>query len=439
MVDLKENKRLPATTSSTAPLLAGSSMLIVTSAIGWLVTPLQGKIKGYAFPILNRIDMGVGLNNPLEIGSFGLAVVVLGILIIFSTVFRAPARLLFYLGGATAAVCVIFIGKLLFANAEMIESYIGQTIQANNIRAFSSSYLEGNANFLKPDTDVTTDSLGAKIEVGIGCLGAGWYLALASALCILIGSYQQRTRSMKYDVAGIAIILIVMSVGLSARTLRAEYDRFHGNLYLAKGRVEKAIELYRSAASWDPALSFNSRYVHNLGAAYYTLGQHDRPESHVYLGNNLVSNKAFAAATRAYEMASALKPDMVLAQRKRVEALNRMGIDNYGKGKIYTALSNWRKALQLDPAQIQVHFFMAKALLDINTRDQSQARAEAHKILEKTRDKLVIADAYVLLGDSYYKEKDFLTAREMYSLSKSQYQLVKRIVNFAASRGLQGI
>jgi tetratricopeptide (TPR) repeat protein len=116
-----------------------------------------------------------------------------------------------------------------------------------------------------------------------------------------------------------------------------------------------------------------------------------------------------------------------------------MGLNNYSAKKIYTALWYWQQALQLDPNQIQALFFLVKASLDINARDQLKTIMVAEEILEKTKDRLIKADTYVLLGDSYYKQREYAKAREMYGLSRRQYDLVKRVINFLAMKGLQGV
>jgi tetratricopeptide (TPR) repeat protein len=437
---LSAGKQLAKTENSTLILWVASLLLIASACVGWVVTPLQGKIRAYAFPFMSNISLTIGINNPLHIGSFGVILIALGILTIAFIILRATPRLIFYLGAASVIVCVSFIGNMFFLNSEMIEALVDQNIQVTNIKSFSDGYLRGNAKSLRPEEDISTDTLLDKLDAGIRYLGLGWYAALISSLLILIVSYRkQASKSMRWDALGLALTALVVTAGLSAGTLKAEYDRLQGDRSLAQGELQKAIALYESAVRWDANLSYNPRYVYSVGAVCYTLSWHDRPEIHIYLGDNLVSVQNFYQASREYEVASALRADFLLARRNRVNALITMGLNNYSAKKIYTALWYWQQALQLDPNQIQALFFLVKASLDINARDQLKTIMVAEEILEKTKDRLIKADTYVLLGDSYYKQREYAKAREMYGLSRRQYDLVKRVINFLAMKGLQGV
>jgi tetratricopeptide (TPR) repeat protein len=149
--------------------------------------------------------------------------------------------------------------------------------------------------------------------------------------------------------------------------------------------------------------------------------------------------KAFLKAVREYDAAFVLDAAWPVTQRKYVDALITVGLNDYAQKKIYAALGSWQHALRLDPSQFQAHFYATKARLDIDAREQTRAITEAHVILQKTKDKLVRADVYNMLGDIYYKQQEFVTARAMYQRSKDQFNLVKKIINFQAFRGLQGL
>ena len=435
-----KNKFLIKNDISTVILWVACLMLITSVFMGWLATPLQGNIKGYAFPFMKNITLDIGLNNPFKVSSFGMFIFAIGALGIIFLILRAHPRFLFYLGGAAVIVCLCFIGNMVFLNSEILESLLDQNRQAQEIKVFSEKYLSGTAGHLRPYEDLATDTLLSKMDAGMRYLGVGWYIALLSTLIILICNYYKRAgKSMRWDAVGLTLSLLIVIVTLSARTLMAEYDRSRGDLYLAHGELQKAIDLYKSAVRRDPKLNHNPTYMYNVGAAYYRLGWHYLPETHLYLGDNHMTMKNFPEAAREYEIASTIKADLLLANRKRIDALIMMGLGNYSKGKIYTALSNWEQALQLDPNQIQVHLFLAKALFDINAQDQSKAIIEARAALEKAKDKLVKADIYNLIGDIYYKQRNFVMARQMYNLSRAQYTSVKIAINYNAMKGLQGL
>lgn len=419
--------------------IAGSFLLALSGLMAWLATPLQGKIAAYAFPLMENVGLSAGLDNPFQISSFGVIVFALGILGSTLAILRWHPRLLFYLGGTGILVCLSFVWNLVFVNSGMLESLWEQNVQASSIKSFSA-HLAGNAKAVATYSDLATDTLLNRMDVGRSYLSFGWYAAVIGALMMLISSvYMQGNKSRRRDATGFAVILLAITAGLCVRPLKAEHDRIHGDLHLARGEFQKANELYASALQWDKNLIHNPQYFHQLGAANYFLGRRERSETHIYLGDNYTSAQNLLQAIRNYEIAVSLKPDLLLARKKLVLALIALGLEDYGKGKIYTALSSWRKALDLDPNQIQAHYFLIKAFLDIHSQDQSKTRAEARMALDKIKHRLVRADIYNLLGDSYYKQRDFVMARAMYNLSREQFQLVKILINFNAMRGLQGM
>jgi tetratricopeptide (TPR) repeat protein len=421
-------------------MLSAFSALILSSFLGWLSTPLQGDIRAYAFPLMGNIPLAIGLTNPFKIISFGVIIFAIGILGIVFLMLRAYPRILFYLGGLAAIVCLSFILNLVFLNPEISESLLDQNRQAMEISLFSRKYLSGNAQALMPYKNPATETLLNKVVEGVHYMGYGWYAALICALIVLPISYRKYSDKAKnLDVVLLILSMLAITTVLAAKPLKGEFYRRHGDIYLASGEINKAIDYYDSAISTDFRLQYSNSFLHNVGAALYQAKRYHRQETHLFTGDNYMSQKEFLKAFHEYEIAFTQKPELILAKRKMVDALIIMGLDNYAKGKIYTALVNWEQAVKLDHLQIAPHLFLTKALLDIHTQEQSLAIIEANAVLKKTKDKLVKADIYNLLGDIYYKQKEFVIAREMYSLSKNQYSLVKRILNFDAMKGLQGI
>ena len=362
---------------------------------------------------------------------------ILGGLCIF---LRLRPRVFFYIGGTAALVCLGFIGNLVFVNSAIVESLAEQHIAAQNIKSFSGTYLSGNSTGLQTTEGLTTDTLWNRIEVGISYVRYGWYGALAGALLILFASYQkQAPRSMRRDLVGLIIIMLLAAAGLSARSLKAEFDRIQGSKSLANGDLQRALDFHESAIRWDPNLIYNPAYLAEFGGVYYRLGWHNRSETHLYLGDHYMDGKDFLRARREYEVAFNLRPDLLVASRKRVHAIMALGLDYYASKTLGAALSNWQDALHLDPNQVQADLFLAKAYLDYDGLNQARAIAYGQKALKNTRERLVKSDLYNLLGDCYFKQRDFVLAREMYQASKDSFDLVKILINFNAMRGLQGL
>lgn len=86
-----------------------------------------------------------------------------------------------------------------------------------------------------------------------------------------------------------------------------------------------------------------------------------------------------------------------------------------------------------------IPLFLSKVYLDIHRYDQRQTDIEGLSLLALSNEKLLHADVYNILGDSYYKSLKFDKAREMYGNSRKSFDLVQRIVNYNAMKGLQGL
>lgn len=421
-------------------LWVGCLLLIACGASRWLTTPLQGKIRGLSLPFMRAVDLATGLNNPLQVGSYGVILLALGALGIALLLFRVPARLLFFLGGVAVLVCVCFYGNLVFVNSSIVESLVEQNIQAVNIKSFSGTYLSGNSTGLQSSAGLTTDTLWRRMGVGYGYMSFGWFGSLGGAILIMIASWRKQSASAsRMDIVGFIVVVLVLSGALSARSVKAEYDRIQGNASLAQGEFHQAVSYFESALRWDPNLIYNPIYMDSLGATYYRLGWHDRPETRMYVGDHYLGGKEFLRAMREFEVAIAQKPDLFLANRKRVEALMALGLDYFGAKSFGAAISSWSEAVRIDPNQVQGHLYLTKAYLENDRLEQGRALGRAQVALEKTADRLVKSDVYNLMGDSYYKQRDFLLARDMYQRSKEAFSLVKILINFNAMKGLQGL
>jgi len=426
-------------TTSSPLLWLGCALVGLSVLLRWLITPLQGSLRGYAVPFMQAVPLSTALHNPVSWRSFGGLLGILLVSGILLHVCRLHVRVLFYLGVLLFLGSLCFVGNIVCTNAGIYEALLEQSLQGQYLSTFSAEHLNGSAQYLDFHKALTADSLFHKAQGSLQFIGMGWYAALAGALCVIRAGYQQCPPTRRWDVLVALLMVCLLSTGLAGPTLKAEYDRIQGDLFLAQGDLQSAVARYASAVSWDSNLAANTRYTFHLGAAYHRLGWTDRAEARLYLGDNYLAMKAFPEAIRAYEAAVAQRAGFPLARRKYVEALVTIGLEEYAAGKQYTAHAHWQRVLDIDPKRFEVHFFLAKSYLDIHTQQQGLALREAQEALTRTTNKLVRADLYNMLGDLYYKQREFVTAREMYTLSQGQYQLVKKIINFGAMKGLQGL
>jgi tetratricopeptide (TPR) repeat protein len=412
---------------------------MAAAGLGWLLTPLEGKIRAISIPLTRPIVLGVHANSHFRVDSLGAVLIGLGLLGLIFVLLRAHRRFLFYLGGAVAIVCFAFVFKVVFHDATIIESLLDQRNQEQNIKTFSRNYLDGVATFLHPEKELNTDSLLDRVMTIWIFLGFGWLAALSSGALLLVATYRGRGRPLKWDAALVLLLLIGSTAFLTAKSVTAERHRERADRHLSHGRYQAAIGEYEEARDLDPTLASNLSYTYNLGAANYALGRMDRPEALVYLGDNLLSVKDHEKAEAAYETAAELGADPGMILRKRVLSRVKDGLGHYAQGEVMDAITSWRRGLELDPGQIQAHFFLTKAYLDMHDRNQSLAISEGQKLLSILQEKLTRGDLYVLLGHAYYKQREYAAAREMFALSNAQFQMVKKLINFEAMKGLQGI
>jgi tetratricopeptide (TPR) repeat protein len=413
--------------------------------IFWFSTPLQGKIKGVAFPLWGSVSLSDGLTNPFRLFSFGTVCLVLAGWALLALWRRFSRRILFFLGAAGVLLAVYFFGNLVFLHPETLEAAVAQGVEKTGIAGFSQTYLQGNALITPDDEPLTTDSLLERVNSGLGFtgmaqVGIGWTWALLSGLLIQIGAYlKEDRRTVLRDGLLCVLISVLLFGGLAWRSVAAEYVRLQGDHRLAEGAFEQAIERYDRARRWTPYLNANPRYMHNRGAAYYLSGRPDRAEARLYLGDNEMARQELLEALHEYKTALALDPTLEPAGKKAAEALSALGLSKFSSGNSHAAIVNWQESLRFSPRKIGPRFYTAHALFTVNHTDQEAAIREYSGLLSSVAEPLIRSDIYSSLGNCYYRQKDFVRAREMYVHSMKSFQLVKKIINFNAYKGLQGI
>ncbi|MBI3995007.1 MAG: tetratricopeptide repeat protein [Nitrospirae bacterium] len=432
---------------STADFLVGlgSLCLVLGAFVFWLATPLQGRIKGHAFPLWGGVSLSDGLTNPFRLFSFGTACLLLGSSSLAVLWLRFSRRALFFMGAAGVLLAVYFFGSLVFAHPEILDAAVEQGAEKTGIAGFSQTYLQGNAATTPNDEPLTTNSLLERVNAGLALtgiaqVGIGGYWALLSGFLIQIGAgLNGNRRTMIRDGLLCGVFAFLMIIGLGWRSVAAEYNRLEGDHRLAEGAFEKAVERYDRAAWWASYLKTNPRYLHNRGAAFYLSHRPDRAEAHLYLGDNGMARQEPLEALHEYRTALALDPTLEPARKKAAAALSALGLSKFSSRNPHAAIADWQEALKFSPGKIEPHFYMAHALFTVNHTDQEAAIREYSGLLLSVAEPLIRSDLYSGLGHCYYRQKEFTKAREMYVHSLKSFQLVKKIINFNAYKGLQGV
>lgn len=432
---------------STSDFLAGagSFFLMIGAFVFWFSTPLQGRIKGVAFPLWGSVPLSDGIANPFRLPSFGTVCVLLAVVAMLALWFRFSRRLLFFLGAAGVLLAVYFFGNLVFVHPEILDAAVAQGAEKTAIAGFSQTYLKGNTTTTPNDELLTTDSLlervNAALELtGMAHVGIGWYWALLSGLLIQIGAYLNESRqAVVRDTLLCVVITVLLFSGLAWRSVAAEYNRLQGDHRLAEGAFAQAVERYDRAERWTPYLKANPRYVHNRGAAFYLSNRLDRAEAHFYLGDNELARQELLEALHGYEAALALDPTLEPARIKAAAVLSSLGLSSFSSDNPHAAIADWQASLRFSPRKIEPRFYIAFALFTINHADQEAAIREYNGLLSSVAEPLIRSDIYGGLGHCYYRQKDFTQAREMYIRSMKSFHLVKKIINFNAFKGLQGV
>ncbi len=123
----------------------------------------------------------------------------------------------------------------------------------------------------------------------------------------------------------------------------AQLREFLGNALSDMGRIDEAIEQYRTALALDPY--FIAEIHNNLGNAFFKKGWIDKAIEH-------------------YEMALTLKPELA-------EVHNNLGIA-YGKmGLIDRAIGHFETAVRLQPDYIEAHFNLGVSYIKNGLIDQA--------------------------------------------------------------------
>jgi tetratricopeptide (TPR) repeat protein len=413
----------------------GALGLLVSALLGWLATPLQGPFKAYSFPLVGDVRLIDAATRPLRLLSFGVAAALLGAATGVAA-WRRATRTTFWLGSAAVLLAVYFAGSTAFLRAGLMDNVVEQNLHRDDLKQFDARHLLGNAARMYI-ADLESASFLERTLTGIRVYGFGWELALASGIWLQLHSARRGRRGLGLRLAGFGVLFGLVTVGVAGRAAVAEYAMIQGDGFDARGAFDDARQAYERARGWNPGLDHNAAFQDHLGEVYSQLGLTERSETYVYRGNRYLEHGLFAEAHNAYDRALALRRDNPVARRRQVDAYASAGRAHFTALEPAKAIENWQKAVALDPNEPRIYFFLAKAYFDVRRTDLGIWANEA--ALDRTRDQLVRSDLFIMLGDCYYRERQFVRAREAYQASIAQYTSVTYLLNYVARQKLQGI
>lgn len=436
----------------------GAVFLMASFVLGWYGNQLTLPSGGYMFPILENslghperalfsfMSLFVGAagkyhpqpHHGLVLLSFGSVALMLGILGSL-TVFRPLDFLRVPIGIAALLLGITFIAKLACFHSNLLELLIDINDQHAKLLLFSTIHLPPNNLGYEPTyiPGFKTDYLLDRFEAAFYFASWGWYLTMAGGLLLLstglYGGREEEEKGRFVKIGSVLLLLVLYSLGLVMPDLLAEYRQLKGDSYLAQGKYEAALEEYSAALSLNDQLFYHKLFRENLGEVYYKLGRVDKPEYYIYRGELLNMEGKSLSTLDAYERALQMSPEDPVIKRLLVSFYIQQGLDYFNTGSNkYSAIQSWKNALELDPNQVQAHFYMGKAYFD--TGNYEQGILENQTFIAQSINSILKANAYSNIGDGYVKLERFNEARAAYLMSRS----LDRILNNRMTDSLAG-
>ncbi|MCS6860880.1 MAG: tetratricopeptide repeat protein, partial [Abditibacteriales bacterium] len=263
-------------------------------------------------------------------------------------------------------------------------------------------------------------------------MGWGWYVAVLGVVLLAVSGWREARRPLSV----VLVLVFVVALG-SFRGLVAEFYQWRGDVARAQGNDGSALTYYRRAVRWNKSLDDTAHL--RLSRGQLSMSHQDiNADVHLYRAQVLADRRDFARAMAEYAQAHQRAPQSVVVKRLWAWARVRWGLNLYRAGNVSLAMQQWNRALETDARQLQAHFYLAKAYYD--ARNEPAAIEHNLAFLRRCRDKFLRSEALSNLGDCYFRQRNFVMARQMYQRSLKQYDdITYRRINFRARRGLMGM
>jgi len=422
--------------SKTGLVAVALVLLLAAAFCGWIETPLQGVIRGYAYRLSGEVTLSDALTNPPRLLSFALPCL-LGAGLTIGGIIWKRHWLPRHAGAALFVVVLFFPIGLISYNPVLVEAVVNQNNEREAILRFAS-IVDAYSATLFPIELRGTATLPARAATVLKVLGYGWWFALIGAGILLVPGVvgAGRTRPLRF-VGGWGGVMLLILVVVSAPAVMSEYYRLNGERVYARGQYGEALTQFRKSIGWAPGLRENSDFQYRVGAALFWMGDDASPLARFFLAQNLRRQGEFEKAELQLTLALANDPHWKLARRTLAELNAAWGVQHFREEES-GAISRWEQALTLDESLQRTSYYLARAYYELDGRDQSRAIAHAMHMIARTHDRGILSDVYGLLGDSYFKAHMDVEARKAYRTSLTIVLNVKKR-NLQAQKGLLGL
>jgi tetratricopeptide (TPR) repeat protein len=406
----------------------GAALLIISAPLGWLNQPWGDWTRGVAWKPLSAPE-----DAKFALISLGTMLVVLALVALLPS----SRRFALALSAAAFLVLLLPVRQVLFAHVPLCEKLSDDARQKSFVLQFDASALGGNVADDLDFPPISSENVLSRLDSLQHLIGWGWHVAALGVVLLAVSGWRDARRPLTV----VLVVVLVVTLG-SFRGLVAEFYQWRGDVALAKGNYENALRHYRNAARWNKSLD-DTEHLRLSRGQCESVGNGRRavPESadaHLYRAQVLADRRDFARAMEAYAQAHQRAPQSLVVKRLWAWARVRWGLNLYREGSVYLAIQQWNKAIETDAHQLQAHFYLAKAYYD--ARDEQSAVKYNLAFLKRCRDKFLRGEALSNLGDCYFRQRHFVTARQMYQKSLKQYDDISyRLINFRARRGLMGM
>jgi tetratricopeptide (TPR) repeat protein len=410
----------------------GSILIMLSVFYIWFEEPLMFRARALSLHPTKSFGLEKAKIKIISIGTFFLFLGVCSLASLYFGLYRVQ----FFLSICGLLFLLLFIDFHFLNNINQLEFFIDNFRQTNNIIKFSIDYLPPNRGFSAiPDYVSGTESLYNRFIYLFSCGKTGLLLCLIGNLSILGINFKKSFLKKSINLKGwhlVVITIIISAFGLTP-SLRSTYHIREANKYFNQANYQLAAQSYEIAAQKNSKLLESSSYWAKLGKSYYILQRVDKPFYHYYKTIEFLEKNKFHEAIEELRLAEKKSRAKTVIKNTLARVYIEQGLWLFSRNQTQGSIKVWQKALDLNPLQIEAHYYIAKAYYD--SAQYHLAIKENILFIEKSINNSLKSNSYSNIGDCYNKLGFHAKAREAYLRS---YYIDNR-GNIRAYENLSGI
>ena len=388
-------------------LVTGALLLIASSVLGWLDRPVLGWLRGFGMPLSERLPA------MLSYGSFCVCAGVFSLLGLFDR-FRWVSAVA---GGAALFLSLHFLLSYSILNAKDIILVNEFNQQEARMILFNNKNLP-TCFMVNPTFDpiITTDTIRDRLYATIHFSTFGWYSAIMGSSIVLVAFCKLERKTKRRGVL-LIITMVILTIYMVATTYQfviAEHYRNRGDYYLGSGMYYKGLEEYEKYMIMDNSSNYVKSFHNHIGKIYYFIGRSDMDDAYLYKASIYMEQKNYPMAIYYYTKANEGNVSLMSPAGASflVYAYIKYGLYEYENRMKDLAVETWKKALRINPLQIEAYYYMSRAYFDVSSYEESVIAGL--EFMRFSRNRIRNAEMSCNLGDSLYKMKEFGEARSSY-------------------------